>query len=343
MDSLSPKERLLRVLRKEPVDRPPVICTGGMMNSAIVEIMQRTGSTLPEAHFDAQRMAALAQDIHSFTGFENIGVPFCMTVEAELLGSQIDHGTLACEPKIAREVFPSINDVVYADVEQLAQSGRMKVVADAAHRIAAANPEVPVIASLTGPISTAASIVDPMTFYKSLRKDPAGAHRVLDYVTRLLTAFARRLLLEQGASVIAVGDPSATGEILGPAMFEQFAVRYLNQLADSVHDLGFTLIIHICGDLKRVRHLLPQLRCDALSTDAMVNLAVLKAEFPQITTMGNLSTYALQWNAPQKICLATQALVASGIDIISPACGLSTSTKLESIRAMTDAVTKGGE
>jgi [methyl-Co(III) methanol-specific corrinoid protein]:coenzyme M methyltransferase len=343
MDSLSPKERLLRVLRREPVDRPPVICTGGMMNSAIVEIMQQTGNTLPEAHFDAQRMAALAQDIQLLTGFENIGVPFCMTVEAELLGSQIDHGTLACEPKIAREVFPTIHDVVYADVAKLAQSGRMNVVVDAAHRIAAANAEVPVIASLTGPISTAASIVDPMTFYKSLRKDPAGAHRVLDYVTRLLSAFAKRLLLEQGASVIAVGDPSATGEILGPAMFEQFAVRYLNQFADDVHALGFPLIIHICGDLKRVRHLLPKLRCDALSTDAMVNLVALKAEFPQVTTMGNLSTYALQWSAPQKICSVTRDLVASGIDIISPACGLSTSTKLESIRAMTDAVTKEGE
>jgi [methyl-Co(III) methanol-specific corrinoid protein]:coenzyme M methyltransferase len=342
MDSLSPKERLLRVLRKEPVDRPPVICTGGMMNAAIVEIMQQTGNTLPAAHFDAQQMAVLAQDIQSFTGFENIGVPFCMTIEAELLGSQIDHGTLACEPKIAREIFPSIHDVVYCDVDSLAQSGRMNVVVDAAHRIAAANPDVPVIASLTGPISTAASIVDPMTFYKSLRKDPEGAHLVLDYVTRLLCAFARRLLLEQGASVIAVGDPSATGEILGPAMFEQFALRYLNQFADYVHGLGFPLIIHICGDLKRVCHLLPKLRCDGLSTDAMVNLAALKAEFPQVTTMGNLSTYALQWNAPEKISAVTRNLVASGIDIISPACGLSTSTTLKSIRAMTDAV-KGGE
>lgn len=343
MNSLSPKERLLRVLHKESVDRAPVICTGGMMNSAIVEIMQQTGNMLPEAHFDAKRMAELAQSIQSFTGFENIGVPFCMTIEAELLGSQIDHGTLACEPKIAREVFPSINDVVYADVETLARSGRMNVVVDAAHRIAAANPDVPVIASLTGPISTAASIVDPVTFYKSLRKDPAGAHRVLDYVTRLLSAFAKRLVVEQGASVIAVGDPSATGEILGPVMFEHFAVRYLNQFADSVHALGFPVIIHICGDMQRVRHLLPMLRCDALSTDAMVNLVTLKAEFPQVTTMGNLSTYALQWNEPEKIGAATRSLVKSGIDIISPACGLSTSTKLECIRAMTDAVTKGGE
>jgi [methyl-Co(III) methanol-specific corrinoid protein]:coenzyme M methyltransferase len=83
------------------------------------------------------------------------------------------------------------------------------------------------------------------------------------------------------------------------------------------------------------------LRCDALSTDAMVNLVALKSEFPQITTMGNLSTYALEWNAPEKIAAVTRKLVASGINIISPACGLSTATRLQSIRAMTDTVTLG--
>ena len=57
--TLTPKERLLRVLRKQAVDRPPVVCTGGMMNAAIVEIMRATGHTLPEAHFDSQRMAEL--------------------------------------------------------------------------------------------------------------------------------------------------------------------------------------------------------------------------------------------------------------------------------------------
>jgi MtaA/CmuA family methyltransferase len=341
MNSLSPKERLLRVLRKESVDRPPVICTGGMMNAAIVEVMQQTGHTLPEAHSDAQRMAELAQDIQSFTGFENIGVPFCTTIEAELLGSQIDLGTLACEPKIVREKFPSVSQVEFHDVDALLRSGRVPVVVEAAHRIARVNTELPVIASLTGPISTAAAVVDPMTFYKELRKNPAGAHRLLDYVTRLLCAFVEQLVAGEGAAVIAVGDPSATGEILGPALFEQFALRYLNQLADHVHALGVPLIVHICGDLKRVRHLVPQLHADALSTDAMISLPALKADYPQVTTMGNLSTFALQWNSAEKIAAATRTLVSSGIDIISPACGLSTSTKLESVRAMTDTVTKG--
>jgi len=342
MSTFTPKERLLRVLRKETVDRPPVVCTGGMMNAAIVDIMRATGHTLPEAHFDPQRMADLAQDIHTHTGFENIGVPFCMTVEAELLGSEINHGTLECEPKIVREIFPSVGAVEFRDVAWLVHSGRIEVVVEAAHRIARANPDVPVIASLTGPVSTAASIVDPLTFYKELRKNPTGAHRLLDYVTSLLGAFAERLLTDQGATAIAVGDPSATGEILGPAMFEQYAVRYLNQLADRVHALGFPFIIHICGDLKSVWRLLPQLRCDALSTDAMVSLTVLKENFPAITTMGNVSTFALEWNDAEKIRSMARNLVNHGVNIISPACGLSTSTKIQTIRAMTDEVKNGG-
>jgi [methyl-Co(III) methanol-specific corrinoid protein]:coenzyme M methyltransferase len=337
MTTLTPKERLLKVLRKEPVDRPPVICTGGMMNAAIVEIMERTGHTLPRAHFDDQLMAALAQDVTEATGFENLGVPFCMTVEAELLGSEIDPGTLACEPKISRERFPSVARVEYQDVRILAGSGRIQTVVAAAGRLSRSHPDLPVIASLTGPVSTAASIVDPMSFLKDLRKDPAGAHRVLAYVTDLLVEYSRQAL-ESGATAIAIGDPTATGEILGPKMFELFAVKHLNDLVDRVHALGAPVILHICGDLNRVRPLLPSLRADALSTDAMLSLKGLKAEFPQITTMGNLSTYLLQSGEPGKVAGRARELVRNGVDIISPACGLSTSTALRTIAAMTTAV-----
>jgi MtaA/CmuA family methyltransferase len=339
---ITEKERLLHVLNKEKTDRPPVICTGGMMNAAIVGIMQKTGHTLPEAHTDPALMADLAQDIHEYTGFENIGLPFCMTIEAELLGSETDLGTLQCEPKIVREKYQSVESVRIDDPEGIAHSGRMKVVVEAARLVSGVQPDVPAIASLTGPVSTAASIVDPITFYKELRKKPDAASKLLDSVTDVLTKYAEALVKIGKITAIAVGDPSATGEILGPAMFEQFALRYLNKLSDAVHALGVPFIIHICGDLKSVRHLLPLLRCDALSTDAIVNLPSLKKDFPSITTMGNVSTFSLEWKDPEKIRSVTRDLVGAGVDIISPACGLSTSTRIENIRAMTNEVKNKG-
>lgn len=337
MSSLSPKERLLSTLTKKPVDRPPVVCTGGMMNAAIVDVMTKTGNTLPEAHFDAGRMADLAGDIHAETGFENIGIPFCMTVEAEVLGSEINFGTLACEPKIERELYRSVNDVLFRNISGMLDSGRVGEVTAAAERLARLHPDQPVIASLTGPISSAASLVDPMQFLKELRKETAGSHRVLEYVSTFLIAFGRRLV-ESGASAVCIGDPTATGEILGPRMFDEYAVTYLNRVIDGIKASGVPVLVHICGEMKAVKPSIPLLHADAISTDAFVNLKLLKEEYPQLTTMGNLSTILLESGDPEQVARRTESLIRDGIDIISPACGLSTSTSLATIRAMTDTV-----
>jgi [methyl-Co(III) methanol-specific corrinoid protein]:coenzyme M methyltransferase len=338
--SLSPKERLQRTLSRQPVDRPPVICTGGMMNAAVVEVMTASGHILPAGHHDETIMTALAAEVQQATGFENIGVPFCMTVEAEVLGSEIDFGSLSCEPKIARETFPSSRQVVYRPLAELLGAGRIQTVAATVEALARRHPEQPVIASLTGPVSTAASIVDPMQFLRELRKDAEHAHRVLDYVTAFLEGFAR-LLIEAGAAAVAIGDPTATGEILGPKIFESYAVPYLNRLTGSIRAAGRPAILHICGDLKSVRPQVPQLRADALSTDALVNLAQLKQDFPQLTTMGNISTFLLESGDPAKIERQTAGLVRAGVDIIAPACGLSTASALANIRALTGTVKAG--
>jgi [methyl-Co(III) methanol-specific corrinoid protein]:coenzyme M methyltransferase len=107
---------------------------------------------------------------------------------------------------------------------------------------------------------------------------------------------------------------------------------------DRVHALGAPVILHICGDMNRVWSQLPGLRADALSTDAMVSLKDLRAEFPQITTMGNVSTYLLQSGGREQVAQRARTLVRDGVNIISPACGLSTSTALGAIAAMTAAV-----
>lgn len=339
MPTLTAKERLLGVLQKQPVDRPPVICTGGMMNAAIVDVMQRSGQTLPAAHSDAVLMAGLAAAVQQYTGFENLGLPFCMTVEAEVLGSEIDLGTLECEPKITREAFSSAAAVVYKDIPTMLSSGRIATVCQAAAILAKQHPDIPVIGSLTGPVSTAAAIVDPVQFLKDLRKDPVSSHRLLDYVTGFLIAYALALI-DHGAAVIAIGDPTATGEILGPKMFAEYPVVYINRLIAAVHQKQVPVILHICGNLSSAKHLLPAFKADAISTDAIVNLKQLKDEFPGITTMGNISTYLLEYGPAEKVALQTSNLIADGVNIISPACGLSTSSALSHIRAMTSTVKK---
>ncbi len=348
MNGLNPKERLLKVLCKESVDRPPVICPGGMMNAAVVDVMNASGHTLPAAHSDAAMMAALAAAVHQYTGFENLGIPFCMTAEAEVLGSTVDCGTISCEPKIVKEIFSSAADASFKDIDAMLNSGRIQAVAKAAQLLAAQYPAVPVAGNLTGPVSAAASIIDPMRFLKDLRKNSAASHRVMDYVTAFLIAFAT-LLIDNGVTLISIADPTATGEILGPKIFNEYALTYLNKLIDAIHahkspdGHNIPVIVHICGDMNAVKQLIPAIKADAISTDAVVNLRQLKEEFPGLVTMGNLSTYLLEFGPTDKIISQTKRLAADGINIISPACGLSTSTAIQHIQAMTDAVKSGKE
>lgn len=109
-------------------------------------------------------------------------------------------------------------------------------------------------------------------------------------------------------------------------------------MIDGIHSTGVPVLVHICGEMKAVKPSIPLLHADAISTDAFVNLKLLKAEYPQLTTMGNLSTILLESGDPDKVARRTETLLHEGIDIISPACGLSTSTSLTTIRAMTDTV-----
>ena len=102
-----------------------------------------------------------------------------------------------------------------------------------------------------------------------------------------------------------------------------------------MHIAGAPVILHICGDMNAVRRLLPTLRVDAISTDAVVNLPRLKEEFPSLVTMGNVSTYLLEFGEAEKVKATANRLVEDGVKIIAPACGLSTSTRLELIQAMT--------
>ena len=80
---MTEKERFFCVLHGEQTDRPPCICPGGMMNMITEEVMDRCGVSWPEAHTEAEQMAALALANYENGCFENVGVPFCMTAEAE--------------------------------------------------------------------------------------------------------------------------------------------------------------------------------------------------------------------------------------------------------------------
>jgi [methyl-Co(III) methanol-specific corrinoid protein]:coenzyme M methyltransferase len=93
--------------------------------------------------------------------------------------------------------------------------------------------------------------------------------------------------------------------------------------------------------MEAVKPQVSMLHGDAISVDAFVSLKNMKAEIPHITTMGNLSTYLLEFGNPDKVYDNAKRLLGDHINIIAPACGLSTSTPLANINAFTSAIKQG--
>ncbi len=331
--------RLKNVLARRPVDRPPCICPGGMMNMVTRELMERSGLFWPQAHTDPALMAALAAEAHSAGCFENYGLPFCMTVEAEALGARVDLGNATCEPRVASYAVDSVTRWESLPAVDHG-SGRIRVVLDAIRLLKERfESTVPVIGNLTGPMSVAGSLLEPVTLYKELRRNPLRAHEYLDCITGHILEFGLRQL-EAGADVIALSDPSGTGEILGPKLFAEYEVPALNRIATGIRKnfphAGF--IIHICGKMHRVFDLLAGLDCDALSFDAVVSLKKARQWLPGIPVMGNVSTFALESGTPEKVAALTRHCLRSGADIVAPACGMGNGSPLANVRAMLQTV-----
>lgn len=329
---LTPKERLQCVFNHEKTDRPPCICPGGMMNMVTSELMSEVSVYLPEAHTDAEKMAALAKAVYEKGCFENYGVPFCMTVEAQEMGAKVSMGSNVCEPHVTEYVIGSVCDWKKLNTVN-PDSGRANVVLDAIRILKEQSQGVPVVGNLTGPVSTASSVMEPVIFYKELRRKNKEAHEYMEFVTDQLIAFGRAQI-EAGADVIAISDPSGTGEILGPKYFKEFAVTYINKLLDALQEETMGTIVHICGQMSPVYKEVNEIHSNVLSFDSVVPMKEAREHLKDRVLMGNVSTYALEFGDPDRVKMLTKGCVKSGSDIISPACGLGMKSPLANVQAI---------
>jgi [methyl-Co(III) methanol-specific corrinoid protein]:coenzyme M methyltransferase len=336
--SFDRRQRLLRALARQPVDRIPVICTGGSMTSVPAAVVAQSSYTLPAAHHDAALMAGLALDSARITGFESVGVPLCTTVEAEAYGATIDLGDADTEAHIKQEPFASVLDVVLPSIDDLLQSKRVQVSVEAVRLLAATAGDLPIIANLIGPVSIGASVVEPTAFLRELLSHPQETSALAAHVTDFLIAWSLQLLAA-GADCIAIHEDTVTPALAGSRTFERAVFPHLHRLIAAIQQAGGKVLLHMCGALGKSEESLERLGPDAFIPDASIAPVLLKRAVPHVAIIGNISTFVLHQGQPADIAkLARRLIRDGGVDVLSPTCGMSSATPLDNILAMTGAV-----
>ncbi|MBI2471335.1 MAG: MtaA/CmuA family methyltransferase [Planctomycetes bacterium] len=336
---MTEKDRLLKALRGENIDRTPVICPGGMMTMANREIMIRTNCRWPAVHRDAKKMATLSIAMHEETGIENLGIPFCMTVEAEALGGEVEDGDEITTPSIVNYPLKSVGH--WRNLKELNpyKDGRLPTILECIGILSRKMPDAPVPGNLVGPLSLATSLIDATILFKAFRREPEDVHGLLRFLTDNSIRYGEALI-NSGADLIVISDPSATGEILGPELFKEFVQPYLNMMIVRMHMLGKPVIVHICGNVSSIYKPLNELVSECISVDSVVNMKEVRHVIPGKKLMGNVSTILLQKGPVNNIQKTSKNLLDAGIDILAPACGLSAETPVKHIKAMTEAAKK---
>lgn len=310
-----------------------VICPGGMMACSSTEVMRAAGARGPEVHAAAAAMTLVALGIADETGFDNVGVPFCMTVEAEAFGARVDLGDLRTEPAVVTYAAERLEDVIGLRLPDPGTTGRMPVVLDAIASLASDGRLV--VGSLTGPVSLLTSLVDASTVYRAMRSEPEMVHGALRHVTDALKAFGNAMI-DAGAGALMIAEPSGTGDILGERWFTHFAEARLAELTREFL-LRTDVLLHVCGDVRTIVSSLIRIPMTAFSFDSVVSVEELRSLWPDGVFIGNLSTHALHKATPTRIHELSSRLHERGIAIVAPACGMAADTPAENIRALTTA------
>jgi uroporphyrinogen-III decarboxylase len=219
-------------------------CQGDNLEEIPAEISQKIGVTFPEAHTSSKHMALLAREFKNFTNNTVCIVPFCSTVEAEALGGIIKLGNEKAGPRVESYVFNSIeelNDVKKIDLS----SKRIKEVLDCIKMLSSEGEVVSLNAE--GPFTIISALIDPMIFYKGIRKNKDTIDSFLkvieDSIVDYITEGVRR-----GAKIISYGDPVGAMDIVGPKVYEQVSAKSTyNILKRLEKELKGKAIIHLCG------------------------------------------------------------------------------------------------
>ena len=330
---LNARERVLRLFRKQKIDRIPVF--SGMGN-VTVHGLEKYGWNFPEIHTDARKMASMAASTHELFGFECAVAPFDMGVEAEVLGSKVNfyaHHTDVMYPTISEHAAEKVADLQIKPPSNLAGAGRIPVVTEALRLLKKEIGDQVAIGSwVLGPYTLAGQLVDLSDLSKSAykRKDLVGD--LLNKLAGVLIDIIR-IYKEAGADYITVREMGAGPDILSPSIFATLIRPHLERIFAEIDSPS---VLHICGDTNIIVEEMALCGADAISVESKNDVAETRRKLgPDAIILGDIDAYGvLVQGTPEDVDNAVKAAIDKGVSGIWPGCDIWPTAPRENMEAL---------
>jgi MtaA/CmuA family methyltransferase len=193
---------------------------------------------------------------------------------------------------------------------------------------------IPVLGLFEGPFTTTTRIIEAEIILRMIVRNQAVLHALLDRVTQFLILYGKALV-QRGANVLFVPEPSSSSSMISPKMFRDFVLPRLKMVTEA---LSVPVILHICGDTGPMLEAMGESGASVLSLDQCMNLTASRKRLDRSVLGGNVEpTNALLMGTEEDVVRDTRkCLAAAGTDrfVLMSGCGVPPGAPVDNMKAM---------
>ena len=218
---MNERDRLIASLMLDPVDRVPVI---SHLQTGTVDLMGASGAFWPEANRDARKMlTSLAA--HTVAGLESVKVPFDVALDSTAFGVMTGRDAIDRPPSIIEPMIHTIDDVERLNIPDPHRDGRAPVVLKALSILQEMDLRIPIFGGVIAPFMLAGQMRGEEAAIMDLILNPNLMRALLSKCAEW-GAIYTEAQIDAGADVITLVDATASGTILSPEQYAEFALPF---------------------------------------------------------------------------------------------------------------------
>jgi len=329
-------DRIKSTIAFEKTDRVPVF-------SHIYGFASRLNQIALKDYLNSAELMACCQlKAWKRFGYDGVTVFADNSLEAEALGSKISYNDNAY-PQIIEYYLDEIHDWKYLAIPDPEGDGRMPLILQACRIIKdEVGEETAVVGTVQGPMTLAGQLLGLEKLLYNVVDHPEEFCNLLNFTTRVMVTFGKALI-NAGAQVIHIFDPSSSCSVINRAVFGEYILPNLKQAFKEFKDSGEPICwLNITGQTEPVLDLFPETGADLFNIDYLVPIASAMEKLPHHCINGNIKPFSFISGEEEVIRREARDLLEQtqtrGGFILSPGCEIPLESKVGNIEAMLEAV-----
>jgi len=231
--------------------------------------------------------------------------------------------------------FSTVEDIEKIHVPDLKNNPKLSPILEAVEGLNSyGKGEIPVLGAFEGALTTACRIFDADVILRLVLKRRPILEALLDKINGFLLGFGKALV-EKGANVLFIPDPTASASMISPRVFRDLVLPRLRALLGG---LGVPCILHICGDTFITLDAMAETGFHVLSLDQCMDLGEVRRRLPGVALGGNVDPIrSLLMGSRQQVvddtlnCLRTAGTTKY---VLMSGCGVPPHASLENVKTM---------